>query len=551
MPETLYRKYRPQNFDEILGQDIVKTTLQNEIINKKIAHAYIFTGSRGLGKTSTARIFAKSINCLKRKDKEYNPCNSCDLCVSINTGQNVDFIEIDAASNRGINEIRQLKDDIGFVPSQGKYRVFVIDEVHMLTTEAFNALLKTLEEPPQHVVFILATTELHKVPDTILSRCQIFNFKKVTEDEVFDKLTQICKSEKVKVDDSVLRQVAKMSGGFLRDAESLLGQVLSTGKSKISLSDINFVIPVSDNSRVYDILYAIYKKDAKKIVTIIEDLDSEGYDLTFFIKNILSFLQDSLINIYKQNESKTDVDLGFLAEGNNILSYIKLFDKILLDIKKTDFPSLYLEASILEFIFSKNGSKVLHTDEEKHSTDVKPDNNPDDSDDVADDLPEEEQKEESIGASDAEKDANKADDKGVDKTENIDIPEDKKDFFNMIKSRWDDVISVGRKFNHSLSLSLKVSFPVSYGDKGDNVLVIGCYYDFHLKKLQKVEIRKKVEEILKAVFNVDMEIMVDKIEYDGKYETSQSIYTDNDKKDKEDGILGDVLDILGGQVVEG
>ena len=228
MQSTLYRKYRPQTFKEVVGQNHIKTTIQSELESGKIAHAYLFSGPRGLGKTTMARLFAKAVNCLNRKEGESEPCNVCDACKEVIEAKSLDVIEIDAASHTGVDNVREnIINNSRFTPTSRKYKVFIIDEVHMLSTAAFNALLKTLEEPPAHAIFILATTEIHKVPQTIISRCQHFDFRKVSENDIFKRLSLIVTQEGKSVDKSVLESIAYYAEGCIRDAESLLGQILS------------------------------------------------------------------------------------------------------------------------------------------------------------------------------------------------------------------------------------------------------------------------------------------------------------------------------------
>ncbi len=245
---TLYRKYRPQRMEEVSGQEHVLAVLKNAITEGRVAHAYLFSGPRGTGKTTIARILAKRLNCQESNGTE--PCGKCPQCVAHANRANLDLIEIDAASNRGIDEIRALKDRIGLAPASGKYKVYIVDEVHMLTKEAFNALLKTLEEPPSHAIFILATTELHKVPETIKSRCQTFLFKRASVQQLIERLNKISKSEEIEIDEAALRLIAHHSEGCYRDAESLLGQVLSLKTNKITKNDVAVKTKTSSNAKL-------------------------------------------------------------------------------------------------------------------------------------------------------------------------------------------------------------------------------------------------------------------------------------------------------------
>ena len=290
MSLTLYRKYRPQRFEDVIGQEHIKLTLQNEILNDKIAHAYLFAGPRGIGKTTLARVFAKAINCEKRKG--YEPCNECDSCNSITDGNNLDLIEIDAASNRGINEIRELREMVKYAPSKSKYRVFIIDEAHMLTIEAFNALLKTLEEPPKHAVFILATTEVHKFPQTIISRCQKFDFKTVDIEKLKVHLKQVASMEKIKIDSDIIDKIARRSGGYVRDALSTLGQILSLSEdNEVSKETADLILPDSNFTPIIELVDAIAYQKFDSAIKVLDSLISEGVDLNYFTEELINYLR--------------------------------------------------------------------------------------------------------------------------------------------------------------------------------------------------------------------------------------------------------------------
>ncbi len=294
---VLYRKYRPKVFADVVGQEHIVKTLQNAISANLISHAYLFTGPRGTGKTTIARLFAKAVNCQNRKQGEYEPCNKCESCISINQGNDMDLIEIDAASNRGIDEIRDLKEGIRFMPVKSKYKVFILDEAHQLSKDAANALLKTLEEPPSHAIFILATTEWHKMIPTIVSRCQSFAFHQLQIPEIVGRLEKILAVEKIKAEKSALELIALSAGGALRDAETLLDQAVSfVGQDgKIEKKEIEMLLGAADNSSVFQFLKFLQKKQAKEAVEFLNEIIFKGVDLKEFAKTLLQFLREILL----------------------------------------------------------------------------------------------------------------------------------------------------------------------------------------------------------------------------------------------------------------
>ena len=293
MAEVFYRKWRPKSLGEVVGQEAITKTLKQAVAQGRTSHAYLFCGTRGTGKTSTARILAKAINCLSPKDGE--PDNECHICVGINEARALDLIEIDAASNRGIDDIRDLSDKVRFSPNESRYKIYIIDEVHMLTEPAFNALLKTLEEPPAHAVFILATTEAHKVPLTIISRCQRYDFRRIPIDQMVAKLAYISEQEGIEVSDEALHLVARIANGGLRDAENLLEQVVVSYGSPISEDDVRQMLGLGGDEIVLELVKHIIGKSVKDGIATVNDATEQGTDLRQLLRGTLEYLRALLL----------------------------------------------------------------------------------------------------------------------------------------------------------------------------------------------------------------------------------------------------------------
>ena len=357
---SLYRKYRPHNFENLVGQDHIKTTIQNALKEDMLAHAYIFTGPRGTGKTSLARLIAKAVNCLDLKDCE--PCNKCDICEDINTGRLIDFIEIDAASNRGIDEIRELRDKINFAPTKAKNKVYIIDEVHMLTKEAFNALLKTLEEPPANVYFMLATTEIHKVPETIISRCQRFDFKRIDRDTIQKRLVFIAGKEGFEFEEEALSIIANSVQGGLRDAIGLLEQMVFDGK--IGTKYVQESLGVVGNvavEQLYDFLNNGKRVDA---LELINKIHGDGFDLSQFTKEFIQFLREKMLDFVNKEEN---------LEISKISGYIDAFQEAYLNLKNSVIPQLPLEMAVIRTSRSEVPTTESSDKEESGTENVKAD----------------------------------------------------------------------------------------------------------------------------------------------------------------------------------
>ena len=341
MYQALYRKYRPVDFDSVVGQDSIIKTLKNSIINHNFSHAYMFFGPRGTGKTTVSKIFARNINCLNPIDGI--ACQKCDHCKDSFSRDCVDIIEIDAASNNGVDEIRELKNKISLVPSSLTYKVYIIDEVHMLSIGAFNALLKTLEEPPEHAVFILATTDPQKVPETIVSRCQCFSFKRISNDVIAERLKTVCKSEKIKIEDEVIQNIALFSDGGLRDALGMLDKLTSYTDSKITMDDFNEVNGTISNTQIHDFLSAVFNSDVSEVLNQISFYDQNGKNLLQILTQILNYCRNLLVDYYLKH-SKIDFSMDSLHEFSNLLNE-KMFD-----IRKSSNTRIYMEMFVLNYI---------------------------------------------------------------------------------------------------------------------------------------------------------------------------------------------------------
>ena len=366
MYQALYRKYRPKTFDEVAGQEVVVKTLKNSVINNKINHAYLFAGPRGCGKTTIAKIFAKLVNC--ENSSNGIPCNKCVCCTQSNE-QNMDVIEMDAASNNGVDEIREINNKVKLAPTLGKYKIYIIDEVHMLTIGAFNALLKTLEEPPAHVIFILATTDPHKVPITILSRCQRFDLKKISDEQIYNRLKYICDNENIKIEEDAIFEIARLGDGSLRDAISILDQVVAYTNETITLNDIHEVNGTISQENVFELINCAVNNNLTGVINKINEYSNRGKSIVKITEEIILFLRNSILfkttsdfvedkkNIYREITKKVST--------KKMLEYISIMNESLLDMKKFSNPKMILELAFIKLLDEKEFNDKKNEGEEK------------------------------------------------------------------------------------------------------------------------------------------------------------------------------------------
>ena len=353
---ALYREWRPKTFDDVVGQEHITTTLKNEILNDRIAHAYLFCGTRGTGKTSTAKVMAKALNCLNPHDGE--PCNECEMCRKINEGLAIDVTELDAASNNGIDKIRDIIDDTKYPPQEARYKVYIMDEVHMLSVGAVNAFLKTLEEPPKNVIFILATTDPQKLPITILSRCQRFDFKRINQKEISARLRKITEAQNVKCEEKSLNLIARVCDGAMRDALSILDQAIAMGDNEINYDDLVSILGLVTNEYLFSITDAVIDRNVEKAMVIVDKLVYSGKDMQLFIKDLIAHFRNLLMAKVTTNpEEVLDMSLenitlvkeqGRKIRVEEIMRAIRILQEAEANSKMSKQSRLYLELSIIK-----------------------------------------------------------------------------------------------------------------------------------------------------------------------------------------------------------
>lgn len=517
--KTFYLKYRPQKVSDLDLVDI-RENLQKILQSQKIPHAFLFSGPKGTGKTSAARIVAKTINCPHKKVND-EPCNKCDICQEITSGSAMDLIEIDAASNRGIDDIRSLREKIKLSPAKCQYKVYIIDEVHMLTTEAFNALLKTLEEPPAHAVFILCTTEAQKLPKTIISRCLQIKFRKSKPEELVHSLERVAKGEKLNLEKGVLESIAKEADGSFRDGQKILDQ-LASGQEKISLAESEKLLGQIEELKPEKLLVFLAQKEAKKALLEIDRIVNFGADLDVYLQNLLEKLRLTLLkNVGVELENSEALEVDGLLDKKDIISLIGLFTKAAMEMKTTPILQLPLELAIVEWCEDGAGKVSIAATKEKSV---------------------EEKKE--VSSSPAKQEISPKEKEEVNKNI-IDTQEAIKKVIGTVEngngngdgslqaiiSKWGDLLEGVKPLNHSVEALLKAARPLKM-DKG--FLVLEVFYKFHKERLDSDKCRSIVEEVassllgnqvrIKCILGQKQKAMVSEQEKDDIMEVASEIF---------------------------
>ncbi|HCU70896.1 MAG TPA: DNA polymerase III subunit gamma/tau [Candidatus Moranbacteria bacterium] len=545
MSSTLYRKYRPKNFSEIIGQKHIVQTLSNAIKNNRVAHAYLFTGSRGTGKTSIARILAKTINCTDQKNSI--SCEKCSNCKVINDARSLDIIEIDAASNTGVDNIRELKETINLPPTQLKHKVYIIDEVHMLSTGAFNALLKTLEEPPAHVVFILATTEIHKVPATIVSRCQKFDFAKLPLENIIEKLSGIAKKEKITIDAESLEMIAIAAEGGMRDAESLLGQVISLEDKNITIKEVEEILGTTDRKFSAEIADLIIKKDVTKAISRINNIVTDGYDLQIFAKSLTNYLRQLMllkINpelktsfVYESTEEqiKKMLEQSKGIELCEIILALNLFLEAQGKIASAVLPQLPLEIALIRATHTFPANSTEYTQQETTGQ-INMVQNETSSPNMLQSTPDAQPKISEI-----------MEEEPVIKNLDPTLPEGDTDLYT-VRNSWRKLLEEIKNHNHSLAALLASNCqPISVSG---NEITVATPYDFYKEKLNDHDNKLTVESVFGKILGLQIRLKIVTHKEAGIVIEAPKEEIKNDAPGEQNSLINSALDIMGAKVVE-
>ncbi|OGY79575.1 MAG: DNA polymerase III, subunit gamma and tau [Candidatus Kerfeldbacteria bacterium RIFCSPHIGHO2_02_FULL_42_14] len=548
---SLYQKYRPRAWKELLGQNHIRITLQNELASNSVTHAYLFTGPRGVGKTSAARLLAKSVTCENfREDKE--PCNTCAACQEVQQGKALDIIEIDAASHTGVDNVREnIIQNARVAPSRLKYKVFIIDEVHMLSASAFNALLKILEEPPKQTLFILATTEIHKVPETIISRCQRFDFRKISTEHLVDILQDIAQKEERMIESAVLKIIARRADGCIRDALSLLEQIFALEEKNITLEIASLVLPRSDTESLITLFETFVRRETGRALDHIQKLAGEGVNLIEFAKTMIEFVRQMLLlKIQGKNANSITFDLTPDKEAHclrllesletqKLLWILDVFIEKIQDMKKVEFVQLPLELAVIQITLGQHqeqNQEIAHM-QSKSDTSIQNMHNTEKI--VA---------QEALSKVGAVKGEEKKWAEKKSKTASNTISEAATDELQSITKHWTKIIKKAQQQNHSLALMLKVASLAAFEN---DILTLGFRYQFYHDRISEEKHRHVIEEVIAEVIGKRILIRCEVAE---KFDT-QPVWEKSDNiekvpKEEVQNVWDLALNTFGGDVVQ-
>lgn len=528
---VIYRKYRPQKFSDLSGQENIIKILKGAIKRKNIGHAYLFSGPRGVGKTTVARILSKAINC-ENLSKDFEPCGKCRSCLEITSGASLDFTEIDAASNRGIDEIRQLREGVGFSPAKNLYKVIILDEAHMLTKEAFNAFLKTLEEPPERTIFILATTEIFKLPATIISRCQRFDFARIPMDKIINRLESIVKQEGISAERSALEMIAANCGGCLRDTESFLEQILLISPKNITLADVQKTLGLPDQKAIHELAEKILQRNTAQAIQFVGNLLDEGKDLSIFVSSLVSYfrgilmlnISDKLSEIIAQNYTSEDLirmrNLSQQSSKNVLISIMRKLMEAQGKMKFSDFPHVYLEMAIAESSMQDGLTEEKKNDKNTDEGDSGTGNTSDNNDAI---------------------NQNQNDNNNVNNSACcLEISQD----------QWSAILADIKKKNHSVHAFLSSCIPVKILN-GD--LLIFVKHKFHKERLNTQQNKILIESVISSVMGKKLNmkcLFKEELDQMGIEINDTPVEKNQEENNVGSGdILSEALEMFGGSVI--